>query len=38
MAKTAEAKKVEVAPQEKVAVQKITAPVIPHQTRVGNKT
>tara|TARA_R110000787_G_scaffold5528_4_gene20265 strand:+ start:6259 stop:7086 length:828 start_codon:yes stop_codon:yes gene_type:complete len=29
MAKTAEAKKVEVAPQEKVAVQKITAPVIP---------
>ena len=29
MAKTAEAKKVEVAPQEKVAVQKITAPVVP---------
>lgn len=29
MAKTAEAKKVEVAPQKKVAVQKITAPVIP---------
>ena len=29
MAKKAEAKKVEVAPQEKVAVQKITAPVIP---------
>jgi hypothetical protein len=29
MAKKAEAKKVEVAPQEKVAVQKITAPVVP---------
>ena len=29
MAKKAEAKEVEVAPQEKVAVQKITAPVIP---------
>lgn len=29
MAKTAEAKKVEVAPQKKVAVQKITAPVVP---------